>query len=291
MADPQSMNPATLRNLRLKLATLTGLMTLRSDIDNDISELMSAETGVNGTDPKTTGIGTIFRKKPIALPAPAAAPVEVVGDINPKTGKPFRLTPEARANLSRSLKKRWRDWGSKTKPLAVSRSESKARAKAKAKPRGRPKTDASADPLLDQTKKLLAGGIGRTELAKRFHIGWKRAQKLVAAASDTVVPAPRQGKRGTGFPSIGVDTNASFICDYAAKHNGQLEYHAAKKAADATRTHRNLTFGVRLSVALAEVKKKGLIEHTGEKGIYRLTPLALQTMQREERERSQQLPN
>lgn len=88
-------------------------------------------------------------------------------------------------------------------------------------------------------------------------------------------------------PTIGFKTRAEFIYEYARDHGGILDVKDAKQAAAKNKLRQKLAINSGLSVATAEMKRKGLVIHAKETGKYTMTPLAHQ-IYKQERERQQQ---
>lgn len=86
-------------------------------------------------------------------------------------------------------------------------------------------------------------------------------------------------------PSIGFGTNAEFIYECAAANGNMVDYAVVKTLSKKSRNHRNLITGTRLSVAIADMKRKNLLTYEGT-GHWALTPQAHETYRQERAEQS-----
>lgn len=86
-------------------------------------------------------------------------------------------------------------------------------------------------------------------------------------------------------PIIGFGTNAEYLYEYAAAHGGKLYLPEARAAAAKTRGHENLQVAGRITVAVAEMKRKGFFTHVGTSE-YDLTPTAYEVYRQERAQQS-----
>lgn len=277
------------KELRRKVALMTGYQQMIREAREDMDELFSAIDEANGNGNRSTpGIRGHNVSQPL-LPASS----ESSETIKPKrqyTKKAPRGNNQSQSTEDRS--QHMKNYWARRKALGMTGKGGKLPDKKPFVAEPLPPIEVVAPPetgYVEVTPIVPEQTITDWEAAKarREAVQEERTdQAQDEGLQPAIAPVRKVGKKG-GSPAIGFGTNAEYIYEYAAAHDGLINISEASDAAAGSATHNNLTGKAgksRLTVALAEAKRKGFLVNQPGIGNYKLTPKAYSTYKRERAE-------